>query len=102
MFTFAPKGVCSKQIMFDIKDDCITSLRFVGGCPGNLEGIGRLVEGMKIDEVIERLNGITCGSKPTSCPDQLCQALNEYKQGEALEMHSAPQKGAGLFAPLVS
>ncbi|WP_049784978.1 TIGR03905 family TSCPD domain-containing protein [Desulfotalea psychrophila] len=70
-----PKGVCAKEIEFDVKDGCLTGLRFFGGCPGNLKAIGILLEGMPVTEVIAKLQGITCGNKPTSCADQLCQAL---------------------------
>lgn len=72
-------GTCSRQINFDVIDNKITNLSFVGGCNGNLQGIGKLVEGMDIDEVIARVEGIKCGARPTSCPDQLAQALKKYK-----------------------
>lgn len=70
-------GVCSKKITFDIKDDTVHGVEFLGGCNGNLQGIGKLVEGMKVDEVISRLEGIRCGFRATSCPDQLTKALKE-------------------------
>ncbi|MEZ6854235.1 TIGR03905 family TSCPD domain-containing protein [Halodesulfovibrio aestuarii] len=82
MFTYTPHGVCSKQILFEIEDNTISSLHFVGGCPGNLEGISRLVQGMNIKDVIAILSGIPCGKKSSSCPDQLCMALEEYLRGE--------------------
>ena len=63
----------------DIEDEIIQNIQFVGGCQGNLSGIGQLTKGMKITEVIERLKGITCGAKKTSCPDQLAKSLIEYK-----------------------
>lgn len=78
-FTYRPKGVCSQQMDIDVEDGKLVSLKVLGGCSGNLQGIAKLVEGMDIDEVISRLDGIHCGFKKTSCPDQLAQALREYK-----------------------
>ena len=72
---FVPKGVCSNAIDIDVNNGIIESVSFSGGCNGNLQGISRLVKGMKIDEAIERLKGIKCGFRSTSCPDQLAQAL---------------------------
>lgn len=77
---FKTTGVCAKQIDFELDGDVIRSVIFTGGCNGNLTGIGALVEGMKIDEAIERLSGIKCGPRATSCPDQLSIALSEAKQ----------------------
>lgn len=74
---YRPKGVCSRQIDFEIKDNKVTDVKFVGGCNGNLQGIARLIEGMDVHEAIERIEGITCGLKSTSCPDQLAKALKE-------------------------
>ncbi len=74
---FKPQGVCSKLIQFDIEDNIIRNVDFVGGCSGNLQGISRLVEGMDVDEAISRIEGIHCGYKSTSCPDQLAKALKE-------------------------
>jgi uncharacterized protein (TIGR03905 family) len=65
---------------FDIEDNKIHNLKVVGGCNGNLQGIGKLVEGMDIDEVISRVEGIRCGARPTSCPDQLSKALKQAKE----------------------
>ena len=70
-------GTCSSQIDFEVENGVLKDVRFMGGCNGNLKGISALVEGMKVDEVIARLEGIRCGGKPTSCPDQLCKALRE-------------------------
>lgn len=70
-------GVCSKNISFDIEDNKVYNVQFTGGCHGNLQGIGKLVEGMNVDEVISRIEGIKCGPKSTSCPDQLARALKE-------------------------
>ena len=79
MFTYSPQGTCSRQILFDVdENNKIHNLRFIGGCSGNLQGISRLVKGRDIDEVIETLKGIKCRNN-TSCPDQLAQALIEYK-----------------------
>lgn len=76
-YTYYPKGTCSKQMEVDLEDGVIKDVRVLGGCNGNLQGIGRLVEGMPVDEVIARLRGIRCGYKPTSCPDQLATALEQ-------------------------
>ena len=74
---FKPQGVCSKLIQFDIENNIIRNVDFVGGCSGNLQGISRLVEGMDVDEAISRIEGIHCGYKSTSCPDQLAYALKQ-------------------------
>ena len=73
--TYKTKGVCSQKIEFELKDHKIYGVKFTGGCHGNLQGIGKLVEGMDADEVIARLEGIHCGFKSTSCPDQLAKAI---------------------------
>lgn len=78
-FTYKTNGTCSRIIEFEVENDKVKNVTFQGGCNGNLKGIGRLVEGLSIDEVIERLQGIRCGFKSTSCPDQLACALKEYK-----------------------
>ena len=80
MYQYNTRGVCSKSIYFDVEDGKVKNVTYLGGCNGNLKGIGSLVEGMDIDEVISRLEGTTCGSKKTSCPDQLAQALKAYKE----------------------
>ena len=77
---YKTKGVCSQLINFDVVDGKVTNVSFVGGCNGNLQGIGRLVEGMEVQEAIRRLEGIHCGFKNTSCPDQLAQALKSAVQ----------------------
>jgi uncharacterized protein (TIGR03905 family) len=79
MYQYKTKGTCSQMICFDINDNKVTNVQFFGGCNGNLKGIGALVEGMNIDDVIARVEGITCGMKSTSCPDQLAQALKAAK-----------------------
>ena len=68
-------GVCSRAIEFDIVDNKVTNVQFVGGCSGNTQGVARLVEGMDVNEAIARMEGIQCGPRPTSCPDQLARAL---------------------------
>ena len=77
MFTYKTSGVCSRQIDFDIVDGKVHNVKITGGCNGNLQGIGHLIEGMEVHEAISRLEGIRCGMKPTSCPDQLSKALKE-------------------------
>lgn len=76
-YTYQTKGTCSRKIEVDLEGKTIRRVAFTGGCPGNLEGISRLVEGMDIDQVIERFTGTRCGPRPTSCPDQLAIALRE-------------------------
>lgn len=78
MIIFKPEGVCSTEIHFDVVEDRIKNLTFIGGCPGNLKAIAKLVEGMKIDEVIEKLKGNTC-QNGTSCADQLAKALETLR-----------------------
>lgn len=79
MYKYKTKGTCSEYIFFDVEDNKLTKVEFVGGCNGNLKGIGALVEGMDIDDVIKRVKNIKCGYKTTSCPDQLATALEAYK-----------------------
>ena len=76
-YEYKTKGTCSQRILFDIEDGKLTNVQYIGGCHGNLQGIAKLVEGMKPEDVIQRLSGIRCGMKPTSCPDQLAKALEE-------------------------
>ena len=77
--TYKTKGTCSSMIDFEIENGILKDVRFTGGCNGNLKGISSLVKGMKVDDVISRLEGIHCGNKSTSCPDQLCKALRAMK-----------------------
>ena len=76
---FRPRGVCSQRIEIDVEDGLVQDVQFTGGCSGNLQGISRLVKGMPVEEVISRVEGIRCGFKPTSCPDQLAQALKQFR-----------------------
>jgi len=78
MYSYKTKGVCSKNIDFEIVDNKITEIGFTGGCAGNLLGISTLVKGMDVQEAIKKLKGIKCGDKSTSCPDQLALALEEF------------------------
>ena len=79
MTEYKTKGTCSRAIQFEVENDVIKSCRFVGGCMGNTQGVARLVEGMRVDDAINKLAGIDCGGRGTSCPDQLAQALTQYK-----------------------
>ena len=74
---YRTRGVCSTRMVIDVEDDTIQSVKIFNGCDGNLQGISRLVEGMKVADAISKLEGIRCGFKPTSCPDQLAQALKQ-------------------------
>lgn len=84
-FTYRTKGTCSQEILFDVDGKTVKNIEFIGGCNGNLQGISKLVEGMDIDTVIERLDGIHCGMKETSCPDQLASALKKAREKLAEE-----------------
>ena len=82
--TYTPKGVCSRQIDIEVDENgVIVSAAFTGGCSGNTKGVTSLLIGMTVDEAVRRLEGIRCGSKPTSCPDQLACALKEYQKNRA-------------------
>ena len=76
-FEYKTKGTCSAKILFEVDQNRVKNVTFIGGCNGNLQGISRLVKGMPVNDVISRLEGIRCGGRPTSCPDQLCRALHE-------------------------
>lgn len=80
--SYKTKGTCSRQIDLTIEDGIVKDISFVGGCSGNAQGISKLVRGMNINEVIARLDGIRCGYKATSCPDQLATALKNYKSSK--------------------
>ena len=74
---YKTSGVCAREILIDVEDGVVKDVRYVGGCNGNTQGIGKLVVGMKAEDVIDRLSGISCNGRPTSCPDQLARALRE-------------------------
>lgn len=76
-YTYTPHGVCSRMIQIDVEDGIVEKVQFIGGCSGNTQGISALVQGMPVDEVVKRLENIKCGSRPTSCPDQLAKALKK-------------------------
>ena len=80
IFEYNPKGVCSSKMEFKIDGDTIIDVKIIGGCPGNSLGVRALVHNQKIDDVIDKLDGIRCGFRNTSCPDQISSALKEYKQ----------------------
>jgi len=75
MITYKTHGTCSQAILLDLDGDIIKKVEFIGGCSGNTQGVARLVEGMKAQDAIAKLEGIKCGPRPTSCPDQLAKAL---------------------------
>ena len=76
--SYSPRGVCSRHIDIDVEDGIIRAVTFTGGCAGNTQGVAKLLIGMRATEAMERLSGIRCGLKPTSCPDQVAQALRQY------------------------
>ena len=79
-YRYRPSGVCSSEMIFEIdENNIVQDLKVIGGCNGNLKGIGALVKGMKVEDIITKLSGITCGFKPTSCPDQIAKALKDFK-----------------------
>ena len=82
MFVYYPQGVCSQMIEVDLDGDVIKEVRFTGGCHGNLQAVSKLVVGMTVDEACEKLEGIRCGFKPTSCADQMCKALKAARAAE--------------------
>lgn len=79
MYQYKTRGTCSQMIEFDVENDVIRSVQFYGGCAGNTQGLSALLRGMKVDDAIERLQGIQCGMKGTSCPDQLARALKQLR-----------------------
>ena len=81
-FTYKTRGTCSREIAFEVENKKVKNVQFYGGCNGNLQGISSLVKGMKYEDVIARLKGISCNGKPTSCPDQLCRAIEELMREE--------------------
>ena len=81
-YDFSPKGVCARKLEFELDGDIVKNVRFKGGCNGNLKALAALTEGMTVDQVREKLQGITCGLKKTSCSDQLAQALAKAQEIE--------------------
>lgn len=79
-YTYKTQGTCSSSIDIEVENGIVTAVKFTGGCNGNLKGISALCVGMKVEDVIERLQGIRCGFKSTSCPDQLARALSQIKK----------------------
>ena len=79
-YRYEPEGVCSYEMIFEIDGDVVKGLKIIGGCPGNTVGVSKLIENKKIDDIIKMLKGIDCGSRGTSCPDQIARALEEYKK----------------------
>ena len=79
-FKYIPNGVCAREMIFSIDNNIIIDEITIGGCPGNSQGISKLIKGMDIDEVIDKLKGINCGNRGTSCPDQIARALEQYKK----------------------
>lgn len=103
MYVFVPSGVCSKEIHFDVEDGKLYNLKFVGGCPGSLEAITRLLDGQEIGSIIGTIKGITCGKKSTSCPDQLTRVLQDILDGngqgyEKTDVGAAPFGSFNPFA----
>lgn len=76
-YEYTTKGTCSRTILFDLEDGKVHNVQFIGGCNGNLKGISRLLKGMKAEDAIERMEGTTCGPRPTSCPDQIAKNLKK-------------------------
>ena len=76
-YEYKTKGTCSQRILFEIEDGFVKNVQYIGGCNGNLQGIAKLVDGMKVEDVIAKIDGIHCGMKDTSCPDQLAKALKK-------------------------
>ena len=79
-YRYKPEGVCSREMIFEIEGDIVKAVKIIGGCAGNTLGLSSLIKGMKIKDVIEKLKGIPCGIKNTSCPDQLAKALEQYSK----------------------
>ncbi|MBE6584609.1 MAG: TIGR03905 family TSCPD domain-containing protein [Ruminococcaceae bacterium] len=80
--TYKTHGVCSRQIDIDIEDGVIIKAQYTGGCSGNTQGVAALISGMTVEEAVKRLKGIHCGPRPTSCPDQMAKALEEYLENK--------------------
>jgi len=83
MESYKTVGTCSREILFEVEDNKIKEVKFIGGCSGNTLGVASLIKGMDVDEAINRLKGIRCGVKETSCPDQLARALENFKASQS-------------------
>lgn len=81
-YSYKPSGVCSREFVFDIENDIIKSMKVIGGCSGNLQGISSLLVGMNINDVVNKVEGIKCGMRSTSCPDQIALALKKFIESE--------------------
>ena len=79
-FKYIPNGVCAREMIFSIDNNIIIDAKTIGGCPGNSQGVSSLIKGMNIDEVIDKLKGINCANRGTSCPDEIARALEQYKK----------------------
>lgn len=90
MYSFVPTGVCAKQILFDVTDGVIHDVQFVKGCPGSLAAISKLLEGKPVEDVIPILKGTPCGTKDTSCPDRLAEALEDIQNGNIAKYEMKP------------
>lgn len=82
-FEFVPRGVCARKMVISVENGIVTDAQIIGGCHGNSQGVAALVKGMPVEDIINRLSGIRCGYKPTSCPDQLAAALKKYQEDAA-------------------
>ena len=82
-YTFYPQGVCSRKIELDIENGRVHNIHYLGGCNGNLSGIGILIKGMNINDIVPKLSGLHCGSRPTSCPDQLTKGIEAYLRAKS-------------------
>ncbi|MEZ0576248.1 TIGR03905 family TSCPD domain-containing protein [Halodesulfovibrio aestuarii] len=99
MYSFVPTGVCAKQILFDVTDGVIHDVKFIKGCPGSLSAISKLLEGKAVQDIIPLLKGTLCGTKNTSCPDRLAEALEEIQKGNATPYEVKPaSNGFNPFA----
>ena len=97
--SYTPKGVCSRKIDIEVEDGIVKKVHFTGGCNGNTQGVSKLVEGMKVQDVIDRLEGIDCNGRGTSCPAQLAEALKSALSAFVLGHYTDKKKTGDLFAP---
>lgn len=83
-YRYRPVGVCSREIILEIEHGILKDIKIIGGCDGNLKGISALVKGMPVEEIVQKLKGIKCGARPTSCPDQIANAIEAYNKSQVL------------------